>query len=134
MPFTVILFSYRKPGTAPAAFKAHYESTHIPLIQSLTGPHFPKSHRRYYVQRSEGADGDRNDYPATVLVGTQPDFQYDAFAELTFEDAAHFQTFMGIVSQGEAKRMIAQDEEAFLDQGRITAVVVGEVLVTEGST
>ena len=72
-------------------------------------------------------------YPATVLVGSQPDFQYDAFAELIFEDASKFQTFMGIVSQEEAREKLAKDEELFLDRGRLTAVVVGETVVTERS-
>ena len=102
--FTVLIFSYRKAGTIPTAFKSHYGSRHVPLLQSLTGSHFPKSHKRYYIQRSEdAADTSNKNYPATVLVGTQPGFQCDAFAELTFDDAAKFQTFMGIVSQGEAK-------------------------------
>lgn len=132
MPFTVLLYAYRKVGTTPAAFKSHYESSHVPLVQSLTGTHFPQSHKRFYIQRSEDADTNSN-YPATVLVGTQPDFQYDAFAELTFGDAAKFQTFMGIVGQGDAKEKIARDEEMFLDRERMTAVVVGEIKVTEGS-
>ena len=134
MPFTILIYSYRKPGTTPAAFKSHYESSHVPLIQSLTGTHFPQSHKRFYIQRSEdaGANNNNTDYPATVLVGTQQDFQYDAFAELIFEDAVKFQTFMGIVSQGEAKEALARDEEMFLDRARLTAVVVGETLVTRG--
>ena len=132
MPFTVLIYAYRKPGTTPAAFRSHYESSHVPLVQSLTGAHFPQSHKRIYIQRSEDTDA-INNYPATVLVGTQPDFQYDAIAELTFGDAAKFQTFMGIVGQGDAKEKITQDEEMFLDRGRMTAVVVGEIMVTEGS-
>ena len=38
---------------------------------------------------------------------------------------------MDIVSQDEAKERIAQDEEMFLDRERMTAVVVGETVVTE---
>ena len=146
MPFTILIYSYRKPGTTPAAFKSHYELRHVPLIKSLTGSNFPQYHKRFYVQRSEDVaanntnddkhedhNNNNNRYPATVLVGTQPDFQYDALAEVTFEDAAKFQTFMGIVSQGEAKEMLARDEAMFLDRARITAVVVGETAVTEGS-
>lgn len=34
---------------------------------------------------------------------------------------------MGIIDQGKAKKMIAQDEEMFLDQGRTTAVVVDNI-------
>lgn len=148
MPFTILLYSFRKPGTTPTSFKTHYESQHIPLLKSLTGTHFPKSHKRFYIQRTDSTDTasttDQNsssttndphqndNYPATVLVGTQPDFPYDALAELTFDDAAKFHTFMDMVSRDEAKELIARDEEMFLDRGRMTAVVVGETVVTEG--
>ena len=63
-------------------------------------------------------------------MGTQLGFQYDAFAELTFDDAAKFHTFMGIVSQRETKKIIARDEEIFLDGARMAAVVVGEMVAT----
>lgn len=140
MPFTILLYSFRKPGTTPTSFKTHYESQHIPLLKSLTGTHFPKSHKRFYIQRTDSTNTTSTDnnhiqndkYPATVLVGTQPDFSYDAIAELTFEDATKFQTFMDIVSQDEIKELIARDEELFLDRARMTAVVVGETVVTEG--
>ena len=129
MTFTVLIFAYRKAGTTPAAFKSHYETIHVPLIQSLTGPHFPQSHKRFYIQRSQDAISE-NAHPATVLAGTQSDFQYDAFAELTFEDEAEFQTLMGIVGQGEAKERLAADEEMFMDRARMSVVVVEEPVVT----
>ena len=65
-----------------------------------------------------------------MLVATQPDFQYDAFAELTFEDEGKFQTLMGIVSQGEAQERLAEDEEIFMDRARMTVVAVEEPVVT----
>lgn len=65
-------------------------------------------------------------------MGSQPDFQDDALAGLTIKDAAAFQTFMGFVSQGEAKEIIARDEEMFMDRGKMTAVVVGETVATAG--
>ena len=139
MPYTALIFAWRKPGTTPTDFKSHYESRHIPLIQSLAGPHFPKSHTRRYIQRSEvdassyssSANGGENaKYPATVLMGTQAEFDYDAFAELVFDDEGHFQTFMGVVGAKEAAERIAADEEMFLDRGRMMVVVVDECRVT----
>ena len=65
-----------------------------------------------------------------MLAGTQADFQYDAFAELTFEDEEAFQTLMGIVGQGEAKERIAADEEIFMDRARMSVVVVEEPVAT----
>lgn len=107
LTFLVLVFSYRKPDLSPADFKAHHETSHVPLLQSLTGDHFPLSHTRHYIDRPA------NDSSATVLVGTQADFEYDAFGELTFANSGGFQTFVGIVGQAEAAEKIAADEEKF---------------------
>ena len=60
-------------------------------------------------------------------MGGQPDFDYDSVAELTFDDVSAFQAFMAILSQGEAAKKFAEDEEMFLDRPRTTAVVVDEI-------
>ena len=62
----------------------------------------------------------------------QEDFEYDAFAELVFDDKAAFQTFFALVSQEEAARTIAMDEEIFLDRGKLKAAVVGACVTTSG--
>ncbi|KAI1190711.1 EthD domain-containing protein [Nemania serpens] len=134
MPYSILLFASRKPGVSPEKFKSHYDGTHVPLVRELTGAYFPLSHTRRYLHRSENqADGNtaRNlSTPATVIIGTQEDFDYDAIAELTFEDEAAFQTFYGIVQQPENAAKIAADEENFLDRSRLTAVVVGDTSET----
>ena len=139
MPYIILIFAYRKRGLSPAAFKSRYESSHVPLVQSIAGPHFPKTHTRRYIERSESNissaanNGTTNaNHPATVMVGTQADFDYDAIAELTFEDAAAFQTFFGLVSQPEAAEKIAKDEEMFLDRARTRIAVVDECNVATG--
>ncbi|KAI1277405.1 EthD domain-containing protein [Xylaria sp. FL0933] len=138
MPYSVLIFAYRKPGTTPAQFKAHYEEIHIPLIRKLTGASFPLSHTRHYLRRNaqqQKADGNtaRNPTtPAAVLMGTQAEFDYDAFAELTFEDEAAFRAFFALTQQHpENAAKIAADEELFLDTARMTVVVKGETTVTE---
>ena len=102
----------------------------MPLLQAIAGVHFPKSHTRRYLQRSSESP----DHPATVLVGTQSHFEYDAIAELIFDDETAFQTFFGVVSQKEAAEKIAEDEEKFLNRARMTAVAVDDCTVTTGST
>ena len=141
MPFIILIFAYRKPGFSPAAFKSHYESSHEPLLQSIAGNHFPKTHIRRYIQRSESNtssaandDTTNANHQATVLVGMQADFDYDAIAELTFEDSAAFQTFYGLVNQPEAAEKIAKDEEMFLDRARMRIAVVDECNTTTGLT
>lgn len=125
MPYTVHLIAYRKPGVSPSAFKKHYETSHIPLLQSLTGPLFPKSHTRKYTQRSE-------DGTATVIVGDQESFPYDALSELVFEDEEGFKKFFAKVGEEGSKEKILADEALFLDKERTKAVVIGESVVTEG--
>lgn len=132
MTYSVLIFTYRKPGTTPEQFRAHYESSHVPLVKEIVGKHFPLSHTRRYIHRTVGkAEGtERNaKSPASVLMGTQADFEYDAMAELTFPDVGAFQTFFGIAQQPENAARIAADEEKFLDRSKTSAVIVGETLV-----
>ncbi|ROW11983.1 hypothetical protein VPNG_05169 [Cytospora leucostoma] len=133
MTYSVLIFAYRKPGTTPEQFRAHYEGSHVPLVKEIAGEHFPLSHTRRYLHRTESKveDTERNaNSPATVLSGTQAEFDYDAIAELTFADAGAFQTFFGLVQQPENAARIAADEEKFLDRSKVPVVVLGETLVT----
>lgn len=99
----------------PAAFKSHYESTHVSLLQSIAGSHFPKVHVRRYVHRTESSASSTNDkdYPATVLMGAQSDFKYDAIAELVFDNETGYQTFFGLVCQQEGGRRLQKMRRCF---------------------
>lgn len=132
MTYNVLIFAYRKPGMTPAAFKSHYESSHVPLVQSIAGDHFPEAHVRRYLHRTESSTSGPNDYPASVMVGAQSDFEYDAIAELIFKDETAFQTFFGLVSQPEAAKKIAENEEMFLDRPKMKVVVLGDCITTSG--
>lgn len=135
MPFSILIVAYRKPGTSPASFKAHYEDVHMPLVKSIAGDTFPNKHIRRYIHRpndpvSESAGNDNTMYPATVLVGEPKDFDYDSIAELVFDDEAAFQRFFSRVSHGEGAAKREADEEIFLDRGRMRVVVLGDCTVT----
>lgn len=41
MTFAVLIFAYRKPGTTPEQFRAHYEEKHVPLIKEISGEYVP---------------------------------------------------------------------------------------------
>jgi hypothetical protein len=137
MAYSVIIFAFRKPGTTPEQFKTHYEGSHVPLVRELAGEKFPLSHTRRYIHRSENTTSNENNTarnpstPATVLIGTQEDFDYDAFAELTFEDAGAFQIFFGHMQLPDIAAKIAEDEEKFLDRTRMPVVVLGETIETK---
>ncbi|KAL8641390.1 MAG: hypothetical protein Q9226_008641 [Calogaya cf. arnoldii] len=136
MPFTVMFYAYRKPGTSTAHFKDYYENHHIPLIQSLVGPTFPRSHVRRYIQRSEtiedsegSAEGSNNVCsPANVVVGCQTDFEYDVIGELSFENEDAWKAFYAKISEKEVAEKIAEDEERFLE--KMKAVVLSDCVVT----
>lgn len=133
MPYTILIFAYRLPHLSPAAFKDYYETSHIPLLRSIAGPLFPNSHTRNYISRSEHPQGDVNNstYPAAVLIGTQQDFEYDAIAELTFDNETAFQAFFGRISEPLAAKRIADDEDQFLDRAKLKAVLLEETTVTK---
>lgn len=134
MVYTILIFAYRKPGTTPAEFKAHYENNHIPLVFSIAGPLAPISHKRRYIHRTEveepTGDGENAKYPPTVLYGSPAMFDYDAVAEVKFKDEAAFGAFFGHVSSPEHKAKIAEDEDKFLDRTRMTVVLVGDCTTT----
>lgn len=133
MTYSILIFAFRKQGTTPEEFRAHYENSHVPLVKDIGGDHFPLSHTRHYIDRAPGkADGtERNaHYPASVLVGTQADFDYDSIAELTFADVTAFQTFFALCQQPDNAARLQADEEQFLDRAKMTVVAVGETLVT----
>jgi hypothetical protein len=69
------------------------------------------------VGKAEGTERNANS-PASVLMGTQADFEYDALAELTFPDVGAFQKFFSIAQQPENAARITADEEKFLDRSK----------------
>ena len=144
MPFSILIISHRLPHLSPAAFKSHYETKHIPLLQSIAGATFPISHTRQYIQRTPSATTDKsmtNDtggqsttpqeaFPATALVGSPTDFDFDCLSTLEFASDEDFQRFFQVVSQDEAAVRIADDEKNFLDRGKMRVVILGERMVS----
>ncbi|UNI24092.1 hypothetical protein JDV02_009868 [Purpureocillium takamizusanense] len=133
MVFKVLLFAYRKPGLSPTEFRDHLEGRHMDLLKRLFGTAFPVSHVRRYIHRraaEEEEEEHRDHYPATVLVGEQADFAYDVISELTFADEDAFRVFFAQYQSEEVAAEIREDEERFLDVGRLRAVVLGEVCET----
>lgn len=120
MPYNVLGFVSRKPGITPAAFQAHYEETHMPLLKTMAGDLFPTTHTRHYLKLNE------DDSPM-VLVGDKATLDYDAVAELSFDDQAAFQAYLGFVM---AEKKISADSDKFIDQTNMRLVVIGDVKVT----
>jgi hypothetical protein len=124
MPYNILIFITRKPGISHLDFKKHYETSHMPLLQFYGGEHFPKSHRRHYLQFS------KDDQP-TVVQGDKAAFGFDAIAEVSFDDEAAFQAFLAALRVEEASKMLRMDEEKFSDSEKMTIVVVGDIHETK---
>ncbi|KOC12663.1 hypothetical protein AFLA70_155g002411 [Aspergillus flavus AF70] len=104
-------------------FKKHSEA-HVDLIKQLTVA------RNTVEAPVEGAS-DRNPLtPATVLVGQQTDFDFDAYAELTFADQAAFQAFGAKLHAPDAAAQIAADEKKWLDKSKLAMAMLGDFIVT----
>ncbi|KAJ5291525.1 hypothetical protein N7478_000776 [Penicillium angulare] len=135
MSVRALIYAYRKPGLSLEDFKKHYED-HAELVKRLSGEDFPLSHKRTYVARStvgvasEDASERNALTPATVLVGKQSHFDFDAYAELTFTDKAAFQAFSAKIYAPDAAAQIAADEEKFLDKSKLGIVLLGDVIET----
>jgi hypothetical protein len=73
MPFKIVGYLTRKPGMTPAEFRNYYENTHMPLLVSLTGAAFPKTHTRTYLTRtpidSSSSDTTNANYVAAAFAG-----------------------------------------------------------------
>lgn len=135
MTVRALIYAYRKPGLSLEDFKTHYEA-HAELIRSLTGSDFPLSHKRTYVARNtidivpDGASSRNQKTPAVLIAGQQMDFDFDAYAELTFADQISFGAFAAKVQSPEIAAQIAADEEKFLDRSKLGIAMLGDVTET----
>lgn len=135
MSLRVLIYAYRKPGISLEEFKKHYEA-HVDLVKRISGDDFPLAHKRSYIARGtveaspEGTTTRNATTPATVIVGQQSDFDFDAYAELTFADQAAFQAFGTKIYAPEAATQIAADEEKFLDKSKLAIAMLGDVTET----
>ncbi|EEA19522.1 hypothetical protein TMatcc_009656 [Talaromyces marneffei ATCC 18224] len=139
----LLIYTYRKAGLSLEDFKKHCEE-HVLLIKRLTGDDFPLSHKRHYIARNAlSSDESQNNNttvternattPAIVFAGQQSDFDFDAYAELTFASQEAFQTFIAKIQTPEIAAQIAADEERFLDRSKLSIAMLGDVIETTRS-
>ncbi|KAJ5112289.1 hypothetical protein N7532_000334 [Penicillium argentinense] len=117
MTVKVLIYAYRKPGLSIEEFKKRYE-THAALVKQLAGADFP------FVTNAPTSPAPPSRLPR------MKHFDFDAYAELTFVDQAALGTFTAKVQSPEIARRIEEDEEEFLDRGRLGIAMLGEVCET----
>ncbi|KAJ5503855.1 Dimeric alpha-beta barrel [Penicillium fimorum] len=135
MPVKILVFLYRNPHLTPEEFKKRYEA-HVKLVKKLAGEDFPLSHHRNYIARTaveippDGSTARNAFTPATILRGRQPDFDFDAYAELTFADQVAYQAFAAKIYAPDAAAQITAAEDKCLDRLKMGIALIGEVRVT----
>lgn len=107
---------------SPSAFQHHYEKNHMPLITSLAGPAFPKSHTRTYFPQEKGG---RTTIPAAVVARTNGGSAFDAITEMVFESERHWKDLTERLWKGDAVKKIEDDEELFLDRSKTEFLFAG---------
>lgn len=80
--------------------------------------------------RSEDPDSTGH-YPASIFLGEQDQFGYDAVCELVFKDPEALQNFHAKTSSPEAKTALEADEEKFLDREKLKIVMLGDYIETK---
>jgi hypothetical protein len=107
----LIFLIRRKPGLTPEQFMRHYEDTHADLALTYIRP-FLLDYRRSYPQTGSSflsAVTQEDD------VAEQTETQYDSITEMWLADRAAVDEMFKVLSEPEARRVLGEDEERFID-------------------
>jgi hypothetical protein len=129
----VIIFLTRRSCLTPEEFQDYYEHKHIPLAYSLISDVWPTTfHRRYFARISrKGFGGPANpDRPMLTLRGELNEMDCDCIAEMNFPCEKAFRKFYKKIYEKEIAAILAEDENKFLEQGKVRIIVVGETWST----
>lgn len=110
----------RRADLTPAAFRAHYEDSHVPLALRHFG-HLLKDYRRNYPQFAVLNPSGQGDNPPAI------DSPYDAIAEMWMEDEAALIELGRILGDAEISASLAADERLFLERDQTLMLVCEEV-------
>ncbi|WP_139220502.1 EthD domain-containing protein [Trujillonella endophytica] len=109
----------RKPGMSMPDFRRYYEERHVPLVARLLPP--AQDYRRNYV--AEGS----SHRTGHMAEGRPTDRAFDVLTELTYESREAYERVVAALSDPEVGRLVAEDEERFLDRASVRSYVVEEV-------
>lgn len=133
MTYTILLFVSRDSSLTFEEFQHHYENKHVPLAYSLLSDVWPTAfHRRYFARiNRKGFGGPANpDRPPLTLRGGLNEMDCDCVAELSFPSEKAFGRFYKKLYEKEIAAVLAEDENRFLEQGKLRIIVVGETCST----
>ncbi|KAF3771162.1 hypothetical protein M406DRAFT_354713, partial [Cryphonectria parasitica EP155] len=123
MTYTGLVHLYRKPEASPKAFQEYFEQNEIPILKAIGGEHFPISHKRIYLKRSE--EGNRE---LELHSGKQEDFPYDAVVLMEFESKEHATKFLSMTHEPE--HLKAFDHPLMPDRTKSVSVIIDRIYET----
>ena len=114
----ILDFLVRKPGITREEFRAHYESSHVPLALKT----FPqiREHRRNYAWEA-----------TPVSAGIVP-VPWDCVTEIWVTDRAAWDELVAFMSDPERNGEVLADGEKFLDIPKCATLIVQEAITTRG--
>lgn len=104
----------RKPGISMDEFQHHYETSHAPLVLTVT-PFLSRYTRSYIIQDSALGD----------LEGLE-DSPCDVITEAWFDTEEDFRKFNEAALEPETRKRVVADELKFLDRKQLRMFVVKE--------
>lgn len=121
----VFILTVRNPKLTYAKFRDHYENTHVPILRKGLGDTFPYRNTRHYI-KEDGADG----LAAIFVMGNPKDVPFDAITVLEFQDEAARTACMMRAGDEAFQKVLAEDEEKFLDRNKCQMILVGSSVLT----
>lgn len=115
----IIMFIKRKPGLTLDEFKDYYESNHVTLALKLI-PQIAEYRRSYIVPGEVYKPG----HLANVNHAVEPSF--DVVTEISFKTEADYQKMVETLGEPKMGRILAEDEEKFVDRASIIMHIVEE--------
>ncbi|MGN7931732.1 EthD domain-containing protein [Sphingopyxis sp. 22461] len=113
----IIVTIQRKPGMTSAAFRDHYERSHVALAHKYLGHLFTDYRRNYVLQEDEDGTPSPSNSDATC----------DVVTEIWLRDEAAWTEFRQILADPEIGAIFREDETHFMLQSQLTVFPVEEV-------
>jgi len=107
----VVCFFKKKEGMSSEAFRDYYENHHLKLFERLKRPDlglYMERHIRRYL----------TPFPDPIS-GIQRDSGCDVILEIWYKDKAFFEAFAQGPADPEFRKLVAADEEMFLDRDHL---------------
>jgi hypothetical protein len=107
----------RKIGLSHKEFREYYESKHVPLALRLL-PFFSEYERNYPDQNEK--------YAPVHVVNAAAEPGFDVITEICFESRADYDRMLVALADPEIGRLMAEDEDKFIDRSCISMYLVEE--------